>query len=119
MEPSDMMLAQSLPYSANRPKATRELVQESHGADAEAQAGQRPMTTANTPGYLRTPSRRTGARNRSQVAAPSTPALAHITPFMSRLRAQYSDSRIPRFNSRSEAGDRSMRPPENIDEGEE
>lgn len=120
IELSDMMLAQSLPYPANRPEATQQLmVQGSHVGYAEAQAGKRSTSTANTPGYLRTPSRRTGIKNRSQVAAPSTPAPSQITPFVNRLRAQYSDSRITRFNSSSKPEPGSTRPPEDIDEGEE
>ena len=45
-----------------------------------------------TPGYLRTPSRRSTARGSvSRLPAPTTPSMSRITPFYSRLRAQYTD----------------------------
>ncbi|KAI9672295.1 MAG: hypothetical protein M1831_002111 [Alyxoria varia] len=45
-----------------------------------------------TPGYLRTPSRRNTTRGSvSRLPAPTTPSMSRITPFYSRLRAQYTD----------------------------
>lgn len=48
-----------------------------------------PRSTAGLPLYLRTPSRRIGKGTSRAQAEPMTPATTRITPFMSRLRAQY------------------------------
>lgn len=72
-----------------------------------------------TPGYLRTPSRRTISRSRPKLPAPKTPATTQMTPFMGRLRSQYDGGEfakrlrqpiraiedIPETDSRAEFGE--------------
>ena len=48
------------------------------------------LTVPQTPGYLKTPSRRITARSKSKLPAPGTPATTQITPFVWRLKSQYS-----------------------------
>ena len=87
-----------LPFTQESPSRTRqESARTTLGEPRKAtnrQAQEPPVT--GTPGYLRTPLRRTAGRFKSQLPViAATPGPAFITPFMNRLEAQYP-SGVPR-----------------------